>query len=99
MDHFSATINKLTQEDLSVLHALCQSESYTSYSSIPKTVIVENTKLSDSAFRKSISHLERIAFIEVVTGSKSHYYYISHFGQRAIELITEKVEVELWVLE
>lgn len=92
MDYFCEIIKGFNHGELQVLNVLYEAEATNGYSSVPKHLIYDEAKLSTSDLRKHLTCLERLLFVNRVTGSKLHSYYISHYGLSAIEKLTlEKV--------
>ena len=90
MDYFYAMATSVTNEELLVLDALSKSESLQRYSARSKEFILKETELTDFQFRKAISNLERIQFIDRISNNRKHRYYINQYGIQAINTITSE---------
>ncbi|MGG3987494.1 hypothetical protein [Bacillus smithii] len=92
MDYFQTVLNNLTEEDIVLLNALHENNSYSKYTAIDKFFFLEQLNISVSIFRKSITKLESLCFVEIVNGKRKHMYFLSEFGEKAIQNIIEGVE-------
>lgn len=93
MDYFNFIINRLTHEDLTMLNILYSEDSTNVLKAVNKKQLLEQSGLSDFVFKRSLSRLEGMGFIEIANGKKHHQYFLAHFGKLAIDKITEEVGV------
>lgn len=95
MDYFSEIVSKFRPGELQILNVLYNAEAINGYSSVPNEFIKKESNLSDANYRKHISNLQRLLFVEEFTGNKTRTFCISSYGLAAIEKITsEKVGLE-----
>ena len=90
MDYFYSIATSVTNEELLVLDALSKSESLQRYSAKSKEFILKETELTEFQFRRAVSNLERIQFINRISSNRKHTYFISQFGIQAINTITSE---------
>lgn len=93
MDYFTFITDRLTHDDLSMLNTLYSEDSTNVLKALSKKRLLEQTQMSDFTFKRSLSRLEAMGFVEIANGKKHHQYFIAYFGKLAIEKITEEVSV------
>jgi hypothetical protein len=94
MELFSEILDKLDPEDIVIMDSMLGKEATSQFSALDKSDILKDLNLTESAFRKSITRLEAVCFIGIVTGKRRYSYYLSKFGSTAIEKITEGMNVK-----
>ena len=91
-DYFENVVRKLTIEDVRILSWLLAEDATAAFKAIKRSSVFEGINLSATSFRKTLSKLEAINFIGMVTNAKEHKLYLTQFGQRAVTKATEEVE-------
>ncbi|WP_165571653.1 hypothetical protein, partial [Cytobacillus praedii] len=82
--YFCEIVSSLSIDDLSILGVLNDNEAEIKFKAIPKVIVLEESKLTDANFRKSLYRLEIAKFIEIIKDHKSHSLIITPFGQKAL---------------
>lgn len=89
--HFDSLVENLTQEDLLFLNELYSNDATINYKGLSKEFIMEKTKLSQAAFRKTVTRMEMVNFILVCKNQRNPMYSLTEWGLLAINKITEEV--------
>lgn len=90
-NYFHHIVSKLTIDDMNILGILTDQDATATFKALKKRDVYERSGLTEANFRKIIYRLDAINFIETVTGSKEHMYYITSFGLSAIDQSLEGV--------
>lgn len=77
-------ISSLTIHDMNTLAVLEKLEATATFKSITKKMLIEETKLSEFKFRKTINRLEAIKFISVIKDGKTHRVCLTEYGELAL---------------
>lgn len=90
---FITQIENLTIEDIQLLNTLTSNESVTRFSAQTKEEIIKSSHLTESLFRKSVTRLSALQLIQIVNSGRNHSFYVTQFGQEAINYIAERGNV------
>ena len=82
--YFQHVVSRLNLDEMNVLGILTDDDATATFKSMKKKELYERSGLSEANFRKIIYRLDAISFVETVTGSKEHMYYVTNFGLMAI---------------
>jgi predicted transcriptional regulator len=90
-DYFQHIVTKLTIDDMNILGILTDNDATATFKAMRKKDVFNKSGLSEANYRKVIYRLDAINFIETVTGSKEHMFFITNFGLTAVEQSIEGV--------
>lgn len=91
MDYFNHVASRLSIDEISLLAILTDEDCTVPFKALRKKEVYVRSGLTEANFRKVINRLDAISFIETVTGSKEHKYYITNFGLMAVNQSVESM--------
>jgi RIO-like serine/threonine protein kinase len=83
-DYFEQITNRLTLDDLEILTHLQDNEATATFKALKNQKLFELSKLSEAKYRKTISKLTSILFVETDTSEREHSLYITTYGLAAL---------------
>jgi DNA-binding MarR family transcriptional regulator len=93
-NYFEKIIDHLNIDDMSVLGVLYDKEATSKFKSLTANEIMDVSGITNFKFKKAITRLEALKFIEISTDSKVKAFYINEFGSYAVNKTLEGEEVE-----
>lgn len=83
--YFDEVTNRLILDDYEVLGYLYYGGAVNPFTALSKIKIKEETKLSESLFRKAETRLYALLLIDQVAGTKSNSYYLTKYGLEVVQ--------------
>ncbi|MFC8685962.1 hypothetical protein [Brevibacillus porteri] len=90
-DYFDLIVKRLSREDLTVLAILLCEKATMAKSSMPMEKLQNKSEMSRALLRKTVYRLNANYFIEPEANNKTQSYYLTSYGEQALN---KNIELE-----
>jgi predicted transcriptional regulator len=89
LEYFDLIVKRLSREDLTVLEVLREKQATMAKSSMPMEKLQDESEMSRALLRKTVYRLNANYFIEPEANNKTQSYYLTSYGEQALNKIIE----------
>lgn len=90
-DYYQKVVNHLTTWDFDLLAFLATNAAVKPMDAKNKQEIIDATHFTSAMFRKIITRLETLLFIESVREGKSYAFYLTEYGIKAFNELSNEI--------
>lgn len=83
--YFQNVITKLTHEDINLLTILREHNATSTFKAVKNQKVAELSKLTEAHYRRVMSRLAALDFIQITPSSREYLLYLTPYGEAAHE--------------